>query len=440
MLTALGSRLARIPVHPRLGRVLVEAASLGVLERAARWCAIVSDRDVVQSGGAAQLVRLTPDGEPPSDIASREELLLRVEASGFRNARHEGVEASLGACREVASAARELVRAATSGDDALGASAAFTGDSFALVSRALLAGFADHVGWRMDAQRPHCAMPGRRKVSIDPTSIQRGMGFILALEVREGGRGDQVHQSLGMVTPLEVDWVEHAMPDRVSTQTEVRFSDELGAAAEFEERVFDGIVFAQIVRPLRGREAKAAAHDELASRVASGELRPATWDESVDQWIERVRCVAAWFPERGLITYDADDMGVLAAEIAQGCARASDLDSRPVLDIFRGALSWDEQQFVERAAPAALALASGWKMKVEYAEGKPPRGRGKIQDFYDFAGHPTVAGGRVKVVLELLGPNRRPVQVTEDLPGFWERLYPEVKKELKRRYPRHEWR
>ena len=64
----------------------------------------------------------------------------------------------------------------------------------------------------------------------------------------------------------------------------------------------------------------------------------------------------------------------------------------------------------------------------------------KIQDFYDFPGHPSVAGGRVKLVLELLGPNYRPVQVTEDLPGFWERLYPEVKKELKRRYPRHEWR
>ena len=446
MLTTLGKRLARIPVHPRLGRVLVEAASLGVLERAARWCAIVADRDVVQVGGPAQLVRLTPDGEPPSDIGAREELLLRVEASGFRNARHEGVEASLSACREVSAAARELVRAASGSDDERGnverneSVAAFEGDSFARVSRALLAGFADHVGWRMDAQRPHCAMPGRRKVSIDPTSIQRGSGFMLALEVREGGRGDQLHQSLGMVTPLDVEWVEHAMPDRVSTQTEVRFSDELGAAAEFEERVFDGIVFAQVVRPLRGREAKAAAHEELATRVASGEVRPTSWDETVDQWIARVRCVAAWFPERGLITYDADDLGVLAAEIAQGCARSSDLDNRPVLDIMRGALSWDEQQFVERAAPAAIALAGGWKMKVEYAEGKPPRGRGKIQDFYDFVGHPTVAGGRVKVVLELLGPNRRPVQVTEDLPGFWERLYPEVKKELKRRYPRHEWR
>ena len=446
-LTQLGRRLARIPAHPRLGRVLLEASSLGVLERAARWCAIVAERDVVHAGGPAQLVRLTPDGEPPSDLGVREELLRRVESGGFRNARHEGVDASLGACREVAAAARELMRAAQGGDegDGMGAAAdvapAFEGDSFARVSRALLAGFGDHVGWRMDAQRPHVAMPGRRKVSIDPTSVQRGAGFVLALEVREGGRGDQVHQSLGMVTPLEAEWVEHAMPERVSTVTEVRFSEALGAPAEFEERVFDGIVFAQVVRPLRGREAKAAAHEELAARVASGELKPASWDESVDQWIARVRCVAAWFPDRKLITYDADDLGVLAGEIAHGCARATDLDTRPVLDILRGALSWDEQQFIEKMAPSGIVLPyRGWRMKVEYAEGKPPRGMAKIQDFYDFAGHPSVAGGRVKLVLELLGPNYRPVQVTEDLPGFWERLYPEVKKELKRRYPRHEWR
>jgi ATP-dependent helicase HrpB len=304
----------------------------------------------------------------------------------------------------------------------------------------MLAGFGDQVGWRMDAQRPHCAIPGRRKVSIDASSIQRGAGFVLALEVREGGRGDQVHQSIGMVTPLEEEWVRHAMPGRFETRTEVRYGESLGAPAEFEERLFDGIVVAQVVRPLRGREAKAAAHEELAARVASGDLRPASWDEGVDQWIARVRCAAAWFPDRGLIRYDADDLGVLAGEIAQGCARASDLDSRPVLDILRGALSWEEQQFVERMAPPSIALPKGWRMKLEYAEGKPPRGRAKIQDFYDFPGHPCVAGGRVKVVLELLGPNFRPVQVTEDLPGFWERLYPEVKKDLKRRYPRHEWR
>ena len=445
-ITPLGRRIARIPAHPRLARVLVEAASLGVAERAARWCAVAGDRDVVQSGGPAQLVRLTPDGEPPSDVGAREELLRRVEASGFRSARHEGVEASLSACREAAATARELARAAEQGaaagaaEEPDAAAPGFEGDSFARVSRAMLAGFGDHVGWRMDAHRPHCAIPGRRKVSIDASSVQRGAGFVLALEVREGGRGDRVHQSIGMVTPLEEAWVRHAMPGRFEARTEVRFDETLGAPAEFEELVFDGIVVGQVVRPLRGREARAAAHEELAARVASGELRPASWDEQVEQWIARVRCVAAWFPERGLIRYDAEDLGVLAAEIAQGCARASDLDGRPVLDILRNALAWEEQQFVERMAPSSLALARGWRMKLEYAEGKPPRGRAKIQDFYDFPGHPAVAGGRVKVVLELLGPNFRPVQVTEDLPGFWERLYPEVRKDLKRRYPRHEWR
>jgi ATP-dependent helicase HrpB len=439
-ITALGRRLARVPAHPRLGRVMVEAAQLGCVARAARWCAIASERDVVQSGGAGQLARLTPGNEPPGDISVREELLLRVESSGFRATRHEGVEASPGACREASAVARDLARAVRDAGEERGGVAPAVDDGLRAVSLAMLAGFGDHVAWRMDAQRPHCAMPGRRKVSVAPDSVQRGAGFVLALEVREGGRGDQLHQSLACVSPLEAAWVEEAMPSRFSVRTETRFSDELGAAAEFEERVFDGIVFERIVRPLRGREAKVAAHEELAARVASGELRPASWDEAVDQWIERVRCVAAWFPERSFIRYDADDLAVLSAEIAQGCARASDLDARPVLEIMRGALDWDHVQFVERMAPSHLALPSGRRMAIEYAEGKPPRGRSKIQDFYDFAGHPAVAGGRQRVVLELLGPNLRPVQVTDDLPGFWERLYPEVKKELKRRYPRHEWR
>lgn len=80
-------------------------------------------------------------------------------------------------------------------------------------------------------------------------------------------------------------------------------------------------------------------------------------------------------------------------------------------------------------------------MPLTYADdGSAPKGRGKIQDFYDVTTTPTVAGGRVAVLLEILGPNYRPVQVTQDLAGFWKTLYPELKKELKRRYPRHVWR
>ncbi|MBT7863092.1 MAG: ATP-dependent helicase HrpB, partial [Gemmatimonadetes bacterium] len=87
-----------------------------------------------------------------------------------------------------------------------------------------------------------------------------------------------------------------------------------------------------------------------------------------------------------------------------------------------------------------LKLPTGFGMQIHYTPGEPPRGRAKIQDLYDVTRTPTVGGGRMKLLLEILAPNFRPAQVTDDLPGFWERTYPEVKKELKRRYPKHEWR
>ncbi len=442
--TPLGRQLERVPAHPRLARSLMAAAELGVLSRTARWCALAAEREVVQAGSAQGLVRLTPDGEPPSDVAAREALVLLVAGSGFRTARHQGVEASVPACREVFAAAQEMERAVASGARNQPSAAPQKRDakidSFEAASCAMIAGFPDHVAWRMDAQRPHCAMEGRRKVSIEKGSIQQGAGFVLALRIAEGGRGDHTHQSLAMVSPLERAWVERTLPHRFSTRTCTQFSDTLGAAAEIEERLFDSTVIEQTVRPLRGHAAQEAAHQELAERVASGQLRPASWTESVDQWMARVRCVAEWMPERKLICYDQEDMRVLAQEITQGCARASDIDARPVLEIVRSALSWEEQQVVERAAPDSVLLPKGFRMKLEYQPGKPPTGRAKIQDFYDLQGHPTVAHGRVKIRLELLGPNYRPIQITDDLPGFWERLYPEVKKGLKRRYPRHEWR
>jgi ATP-dependent helicase HrpB len=446
--TPLGRQLVRVPAHPRLARSLVAARDLGVLSRTARWCALAAEREVVQAGSVQGLVRLTPNDEPPSDVAAREALVMLVAASSFRTGRHQGVDASVPACREVFAAAQEMERAVERGGG--GQQNAATGErsaphtaphtAFEAASCAMIAGFPDHVAWRMDGQRPHCAMEGRRKVSIDKDSIQRGAGFVLALRISEGGRGDHTHQSLGMVSPLERAWVERELPHRFSTRIQTLFSDALGAPAEIEERLFDSIVIEQTVRPLRGHAAQEAAHQELAERVASGQLKPATWTESVDQWIARVRCVAQWMPERKLICYDQDDMRVLAQEIAQGCARASDLDMRPVLEILRNALSWEEQQEVERAAPEVVVLPKGFRMKLEYQPGKPPTGRAKIQDFYDVQGHPSVAHGRVKIRLELLGPNYRPVQITDDLPGFWERLYPEVKKGLKRRYPCHEWR
>ena len=111
-----------------------------------------------------------------------------------------------------------------------------------------------------------------------------------------------------------------------------------------------------------------------------------------------------------------------------------------VVNMIPKSLSWEDQQFVEKMAPERIGLPRGWRMKIHYDANASPRGRAKIQDLYGLEQTPTVAGGRQKVLLEILGPNMRPLQMTEDLANFWKNLYPELRKQLSRRYPKHEWR
>jgi ATP-dependent helicase HrpB len=178
----------------------------------------------------------------------------------------------------------------------------------------------------------------------------------------------------------------------------------------------------------------------LAERIAAGELKLERWGEKEEEWIARVRCVAEWFPEKELLTYSNDDLLLVYQEICEGATRYSQVRKRLCLDVIKHVLSYSDQQLVAKNAPERIKLGRGYGMRITYRPGEVPRGRAKIQDFYGMTKTPTVASGRVKVLLEILAPNFRPVQTTDDLAGFWERTYPEIKRQLSRRYPRHEWR
>ena len=174
--------------------------------------------------------------------------------------------------------------------------------------------------------------------------------------------------------------------------------------------------------------------------IEVGEVEIPGWDEKVDAFIERTRRPAQWFPDRGLTTFDEEDLGVMRAEIVGDRTRLNDLPgSDAIVEILRTALDWDDARFGDRMAPTRLPLPGGRSMRVAWRSGEPPRASARIGDLVGLEGTPMVGGGRCPVVLEILAPNRRPVQVTDDLPGFWKRTYPSLKKELKRRYPRHPW-
>jgi ATP-dependent helicase HrpB len=126
-------------------------------------------------------------------------------------------------------------------------------------------------------------------------------------------------------------------------------------------------------------------------------------------------------------------------EMFSGYRSFKEIKNLPVIDYFMNLLSWDEQKFVKDMTPERLELPAGRKIRLSYKPGEVPRGNGFIQDFYGLDETPSVAGGRVKIVLELLAPNRRIVHITDDLEGFWSGVYLDIKSQLAGRYPKHKW-
>jgi len=177
----------------------------------------------------------------------------------------------------------------------------------------------------------------------------------------------------------------------------------------------------------------------LAREVARdpwGVLRPGPDAESL---IARSRFLARAVPELGLPKWGAEDWAALLAELASGCTSIEDLRRADLVSALRGRLTWEQRRALDREAPERIEVPSGSRLRLQYPEGAPPVLPVKIQEVFGWKEGPRVARGRVAVVLHLLGPHGRPLQVTSDLRSFWENTYPEIRKEMRGRYPKHRW-
>ena len=482
-LTAIGSRMAKLPMHPRLSRLLVEADARGCVERACLWAALISERDILVRGMDCPLAKEVEPTFPRSDFLVLERAMDFARASRFDPDRclAKGIHAN--ACREVERTQRLHEAAATfskrsrkpqhsalrtqhsaltsqppttdhglrtpsqhsapSTQHSALASQSLTTDHGLLtnIAKCLLVAFPDHLSLRRNATNLAAAVIHGRRGELDPATVADHVGLVLPVEMSEigGGKNTDARTVLSLVTEIAPEWIREVHKAQLRREIRHEYNTKMQAVEATDVELLADLPIDERLLPDSAVD-RGRAGEILAEQIRREVLKLEAWDESVEHWIARVRCVAGWFPERRMVCYDEIETGVILQELCAGAIRAKDLRGRSVLDAFKGALSWEDQQFVERMAPERIELPRGWRMKVEYTPGQQPRGRAKIQDFYGMTQTPTVAAGRVKVVLELLAPNMRPVQTTEDLAGFWERLYPELKKALSRRYPRHEWR
>ena len=432
-ITDLGRQLARLPAHPRLARFLHEAAHRHGLDRATVWAALAGERDILLHPIHERYTH-PPAGEPAADLVIRERALRRARDLDYAPdaCARQGINGH--ACRQADHTAR-LYRDACR---RAGLNSKGRGSTEDLLKCLLLA-FFDRVALRRNTDTLLCAMAGQRRVELDPKSAARQATAFIALEIREleARRENNVRTTLSLANAIDIDWLEEIHPERISIVSETIWDPEAQAIAQTTVHSYDDLAY----RHQPSSEIDAPAAEEiLVGRITAGQLRLEKWNADVEQWILRTRLVHHLFPERDLVNYDEDEIQVIYHEIVAGTYRYSQIRNRDCLSYVQNALPWKEQQFVEQMAPLHHRLPSGVRMKIEYAADSPPRGRAKIQELYDLQQTPSIAAGRQKLLLEILGPNYRPVQVTDDLASFWQRTYPEINKNLKRRYPKHEWR
>jgi ATP-dependent helicase HrpB len=303
------------------------------------------------------------------------------------------------------------------------------------LGRLLLPAFSDAVAVATDGGR--WRLPDGRTAALDQS--QQASPLLLALDVQEtAARERGTSLRIRQAEPLDPDWAAEAFP----RDSGVRQLLEWDARARrvVGREVFE--LFGQELsqRPLSDdRLDRLRAEEILSEKLADGTIRWA-WGEAEDLWARRVRLAAALFPERELPRLDDDDLDLVRSALCEGCLAAAGVEGREVLPYLREAVGTDGCAFVESMLPLRLNLPNGKRAQIEYRDDGPPLVRARISDLIGLkSSQVRIAQGRISILWEILAPNHRPVQRTADLDGFWIGSYPEIRKDLARRYPKHPW-
>ncbi len=199
----------------------------------------------------------------------------------------------------------------------------------------------------------------------------------------------------------------------------------------YEDLVLDETVSREVDPALAAARLAEAARENLASALAIGREEEA--------FLERVAFLARAMPELGLEAGPESLLGAAIDALAVGKRSFAELRKADLSDALRSRLTRRQLQALDREAPERLRLPSGREVRLTYERGRAPVLAARIQELFGLTATPRIAAGRVPLVLHILAPSNRPVQVTEDLASFWKRTYPEVRKQLRGRYPKHAW-
>lgn len=441
-ITRVGRGCARLPLHPRLSRLVIEAEARGIAALGCAAAALLGERDLRLSAH----LRATPTSGP-SDLDDLILAFLEARRAGFAADRLRSIGVDAGGARRVDRAREQIARAV----GAKGALEAPTAAAETALRIAALAAFPDRVCKRRARGGTELTLSSGAPARLSDQSCVREADLLVALEAEErrdapgagrgaSGRGGTM---VRLASAIQPEWLLDLFAGDLRETSEPAWEPARGRIEVISRISFGSLVLEEGRRPPRledAAEAEAAAR-LLLSQLRSGSTRaldPAI-QAAVDEVRERASLVARHCPEAGLRALEEADLEAALLETARGKSTLAEVRGADLPAALVQRLGPDAAGRLLRLAPEHVQLASGRRLRVEYVPGQPPSVRSRLQDFFGSARGPTICAGRVPLVLHLLAPNGRAQQVTTDLEGFWTRHYPAARKELMRKYPRHPW-
>ena len=415
--TAIGRQMVALPVHPRLARLALEGARRGFPKEAALCAAILSERDPF---GRRFDQREAPTGRSRSDVLDRLDALIAHEA---RQPLPGRVRLNRAAARFILKSRDQLARRLKEGPRSSNRQRALL--------RAVLAGYPDRVAKRRQAGSRRALMVGGKGVELAPESALLDPELFVCVELRDGPRAEAY---VRMASAVEEGWLDE---ERVTSSIDLEFDRALERVTAMRRTRYGDLVLSEVnAQPddpaAVSRVLAAAAREDLVHALELD--RP-----NIAGLLMRIRFLAEAMPELKIPRMEESDWEGLLSTLCYGRRSFAELRQQPLTEIIRGTMGHAQWSTLEQEAPERLEVPSGSRIRLQYRESGPPVLAVRIQEMYGLAQTPRLAGQRVPVLLHLLAPNMRPQQITDDLESFWANTYPEVRKELRQRYPKHAW-
>jgi ATP-dependent helicase HrpB len=436
-ITEVGRRMLRFPMHPRYARMFLAAQEFGCVRSVALMAALTQGRNFLLRGVDK---RTQEARDELFGAESESDFFLLMRAWRYADKASYNMEA----CRRLGIHVQAVRQVGPLFDQFLEIAAAEKLDiterriDGVAVRKCVLFGFSDHLARRIDKGTLRCELVHGRKGSLARESCIHDAPLFVAAEITELESRGEVNTLLNLNTAIEEAWLKELFPDDFHDAGGVAYDETQRRVLARKERRFRDLVLESKQTADEPSAGEAAAL--LAREVMAGRIQLTEWNGSVEHWITRVNCLAKWWPELEVNPITEADRATFIEQICYGSYGARELKDKPVMPILRDWLLAEQLAVLDDYLPERIEMANGRRARVTYSKDGPPVLSARIQELYGVTSKFTLGHGRVPVKIEVLAPNQRPIQVTDDLSNFWREQYPKIKSELSRRYPRHEWR